>query len=126
MYCHKRKKINTKNKCNNGDRLRIWNYCRTELESAFVAPSSAATTAAAAIAGVVLSPVAVIVATAAATILSRRPPVAVPAVIGAAAVRAAGVCGPEAVPASPLLPLLTPGRLPPPTARASSALVVLF
>jgi hypothetical protein len=73
---------------------------RTGLESAAVAPSSAATTAAAAIAAVVLCPVAVIVATASATILSRRPSVAVPAVVGAAAVRAAGSC---------------PGVLPPST-----------
>jgi len=65
----------------------------------------------------------VIVSTAAATILPRRPPVAVPAVVVAAAVGAAGVCRPEAVPASTLLPLLTPRRLPPPTARASGAIV---
>jgi hypothetical protein len=41
----------------------------------------------------------------------------IPAVACAAAVRAAGVGRPEAVPASPLLPLLAPSSLPPTTAK---------
>ncbi len=93
------------------------------LEPAAVGPPpfSANTTAAAAVAAVLLPTVTVAVASAATAVLSRRSPAAVTAVVRAAAFRAAGVGRPEAVLvalAPPLLPLLTPGGLPPSAACA--------
>jgi hypothetical protein len=72
-------------------------------------PTPATAAAAAVIAAVVLPTVVVAVPSAAVTIAPRVFLATVAAVITTAAVRAARVGGPEAVPSSPLLPLLTPG-----------------